>query len=199
MGFVRMRTDDSHAVAQAVHDLGAALWFGGSVMGVAGVNKAGADLRDELDKIRVAESAWRRFAPAQWVGIAAVLIAGTRLTLESKGRIALQQGVGRAGAAQAAVAVAGTAATAFASYCGRRIGKLTEQAHARGEQIDVEDATQPNERTPEAVATWQRRERVAQYLVPMLAGTNIVLNAYLTQQYRPGTTMAGLARRLLPS
>jgi hypothetical protein len=44
-------------VAQAVHDLGAALWFGGSVMGAAGVNKAGADLRDELDKVRVAESA----------------------------------------------------------------------------------------------------------------------------------------------
>jgi hypothetical protein len=46
---------------------------------------------------------------------------------------------------------------------------------------------------------WQRRQRVAQYLVPVLAGANIVLNAYLTQHYRPGVTMAGIARRLLPS
>jgi hypothetical protein len=63
----------------------------------------------------------------------------------------------------------------------------------------VHDATQPDERTPEDVATWQRRERVAEHLVPVLAGTNIVLNAYLTQQYRPGTTVTGIARRLLPS
>ncbi len=44
-----MSTDDSHVLAQAVHDLGAALWFGGAVMGVAGVIKAGNDLRDPVD------------------------------------------------------------------------------------------------------------------------------------------------------
>ena len=191
--------DDSHTVAQSVHDLGAALWFGGSVMGVAGVNKSGADLRDGVDKVRVAESAWQRFAPAQWLGIGAVVVAGSRLTLMSKGRLALQHGVGRAGAAQAATAVAGIVATAFAAYSGSRIGKLTEQANARGEGVDVHDATIPNAETPPEVATWQRRQRVAQYLVPLFAGANIVLNAYLTQQYRPGRTVAGVARRLLPS
>ena len=80
-----LSTDDSRVAAQAVHDLGAALWFGGSVMGVAGVNKAGKDLRDGVDKVRVAESAWQRFAPVQWLGIGAVLVAGSRLTWESKG------------------------------------------------------------------------------------------------------------------
>jgi hypothetical protein len=117
----------------------------------------------------------------------------------SKGRLAVQHGVGRAGAAQAATAVAGIVATAFAAYCGSRIGKLTEQATARGEQVDVHDATIPNAETLPEVATWQRRQRVAQYLVPLFAGANIVLNAYITQQYRPGRTAAGIARRLLPS
>jgi putative copper export protein len=72
--------DDSHTVAQSVHDLGAALWFGGSVTGVAGVkvNKSGADLRHGVDKVRVAESAWQRFAPVQWLGIGAVIVAGSR-------------------------------------------------------------------------------------------------------------------------
>ena len=50
-----INTADSRVAAQAVHDLGAALWFGGSVMGVAGVNKSGADLRDGIDKVRVAD------------------------------------------------------------------------------------------------------------------------------------------------
>ena len=194
-----INTADSRVAAQAVHDLGAALWFGGSVMGVAGVNKSGADLRDGVDKVRVAESAWKRFAPVQWLGIGAVMIAGSRLTWESKTRLAVQHGIGRAGAAQAAMAVAGAAATGFAAWSGHRIGQLTERAKDRGERIDTEDATIPNAATPPEVAMWQRRERVAQYLVPALAGANIVLNAYLTQHYRPGVTVAGIVRRLRPS
>jgi hypothetical protein len=189
-------TDDSRVVAQAVHDLGAALWFGGSVMGAAGVNKSGQDLRDGVDKVRVAESAWRRFAPAQWLGIGAVLVAGSRLTWESKGRLVVQYGLGRAGAAQAAFAVAGAAATGFAAWSGNRIGQLTERTRERGEVFDTADANVPNDRTPPEVAVWQRRQRVAQYLVPLFAGANIVMNAYLTQQYRPGATATGLLRRL---
>ena len=189
--------DDSHVLAQAVHDLGAALWFGGAVMGVAGVNKSGADLRDGLDKVRVAESAWQRFSPVEWSGIAAVLLAGAQLTRASKGRLALQHGWLRAGGTKAGVAVAGAAATAFAAYSGQKIGQLTEQAASRGQDVDVKDASQPNAQTPPEVATWQQRQRLAQYLVPALAGANIVLNAYLVQTYRPGAAAKGLLRSAL--
>ncbi len=193
-----MSTDDSHVLAQAVHDLGAALWFGGAVMGVAGVNKAGNDLRDPVDKVRVAESAWQRFAPVEWAGVAAVLVAGSQLTRASSGRLAVQHGWARAGGTKAAVAVAGTAATAFAAYSGRKIGQLTEQAAASGRSVDVQDASTPNAQTPPELAAWQRRQRVSQYLVPLLSGANVVLNAYLVQTYRPGATARGLVRTLLP-
>ena len=49
-----MTDTDNHYLAQAVHDLGSALWFGGTVMGVAGVNKSGADLTQGIDRVRVA-------------------------------------------------------------------------------------------------------------------------------------------------
>ena len=193
-----MSNDDSHVLAQAVHDLGAALWFGGAVMGVAGVNKSGNDLRDPLDKVRVAESAWQRFAPVEWAGVAAVLLAGSQLTRASSGRLATQHGWARAGGTKAAVAVAGAAATAFAAYSGQRIGQLTEQAAASGRSVDVQDASTPNAQTPPELATWQRRQRVSQVLVPLLSGANVVLNAYLVQTYRPGATARGLVRTLLP-
>lgn len=193
-----MRTDDSHVLAQAVHDLGAALWFGGAVMGVAGVNKSGNDLRDPLDKVRVAESAWQRFAPAEWAGIAAVLVAGSTLTRASSVRLATQHGWARAGGAKAAVAVAGAAATAFAAYSGQKIGQLTEQAAAAGRAVDVQDASTPSAQTPPELAAWQRRQRVSQYLVPLASGANIVLNSYLVQTHRPGATARGLVRSLLP-
>ena len=191
-------TDDSHVLAQSVHDLGAALWFGGAVMGVAGVNKSGNDLRDGVDKVRVAESAWQRFAPVEWAGIASVLLAGSQLTRASKGRLVAQHGWARAGGTKAAVAVLGAGATAFAAYSGRKIGQLTETAQQRGTQIDVQDASTPNSSTPPEIATWQRRQRISQYLVPTLSGANIVLNSYLVQTYRPGATAKGLLRRVLP-
>jgi hypothetical protein len=193
-----MSRDDSHVLAQSVHDLGSALWFGGSVMGVAGVNKSGNDLRDGLDKVRVAESAWQRFAPVQWAGIAAVLVAGSTLSAASKGRLAAQQGYARAGSVKAGVAVAGALASGFAAYSGKRIGDLTEQAASAGRRLDVQDASTPNAHTPPEVASWQKRQRAAQYLVPLLSGANVVLNSYLVQSYRPGAAARGVAGRLLP-
>jgi hypothetical protein len=193
-----MRQTDNHAVAQAVHDLGSALWFGGTVMGVAGVNKSGTDLEQGIDRIRVAASAWTRFAPAQWAGIAATLGAGLQLTRAGGRRIALQKGFGAIGALKAGLAVAGALATGFAAYSGSRIGKLAEQAELGGERLEVRDATQPTEQTPPELARWQRRQRIAQYVVPVLAGANIVCGSYLVQSYRTGATIKGVLRRLLP-
>lgn len=195
---MQMTTTANHAVAQAVHDVGSALWFGGSVMGVAGVNKSGADLSQGIDRIRVAKSAWSRFGPAQWLGIGATLLAGAQLTRRSRGRLALQKGYGSAGAAKAATAVLGAAATAYSAYCGAKIGRLAEMARERGDQVEVKDATISTPDTPKEIATWQRRQRVAQYAVPALAGANIVLGSYLVQSYRAGATARGLFRRLRP-
>jgi hypothetical protein len=193
-----MAQTDNHVLAQATHDLGSALWLGGAVMGVAGVNKSGADLSQGIDRIRVASSAWGRFAPVEWAGIGATLLAGSRLTQVGGRRMVLQKGFASVGALKAGIAVAGAAATAFAAYSGGRIGKLAEEAHARGEAIDVKDATVPTDRTPPKIAKWQRRQRVSQYAVPVLAGANIVCGSYLVQSYRLGATTRGVLGRLLP-
>ena len=193
-----MTDTDNHFVAQAVHDLGSALWFGGSVMGAAGVNKSGQQLTQGIDRIRVASSAWGRFAPAQWAGIGATLLAGLRLTQVGGRRLALQQGFGTVGGLKAGFAVAGAAATGFAAYSGSRIGALAEEAEKRGTPVQVKDATLPTDATPPEIARWQQRQRVAQSLVPVLAGANIVCNSWLVQSYRAGSTIKGVVRRLLP-
>jgi hypothetical protein len=88
-----------------------------------------------------------------------------------------QHGLGRAGAAQAVLAVVGAAATGFAAWSGSRVGRRTERARDRGEHLATIDATVPDDRTPPEIAVRQRRQRVAEYLVPALAGANIVVNA----------------------
>jgi hypothetical protein len=194
-----MTDSDNHYLAQAVHDLGSALWFGGTVMGVAGVNKAGADLTSDIDRVRVASAAWGRFAPAQWAGIGATLLGGLRLTQVGGRRVALQKGFGTVGAVKAGLAVAGAGATAFAAYSGARIGKLAEEAQRQGTPLQVKDATIPTPATPPEIATWQRRQRATQFAVPLLAGANIVCNSWLVQSYRAGSTLKGVVRRLLPT
>ncbi|MGY2079626.1 hypothetical protein [Modestobacter sp. SYSU DS0657] len=194
-----MSTSDNHVLAQAVHDLGSALWFGGTVMGVAGVNKSGADLEQGIDRVRVASAAWGRFAPAQWAGIGATLVAGLRLTQVGGRRVALQQGFGTVGAVKAGLAVAGAGATAFAAYSGARIGRLAEEAERQTGSVEVKDATIPAAGTPAEIATWQRRQRITQFAVPVLAGANIVCNSWLVQSYRAGATLKGVAKRLLPN
>ncbi len=193
-----MSGTDNHAVAQAVHDLGSALWFGGTVMGVAGVNKSGADLSQGIDRIRVASSAWTRFAPAQWAGIGATMLAGLQLTRVGGRRIALQQGFGSVGALKAGITVAGAAATAYAAFCGAKISRLATQAELSGEKVEVRDATMSLPQTPPELATWQRRQRISQYVVPVLAGANIACGSYLVQSYRAVATTKGVLRRLLP-
>jgi hypothetical protein len=47
-------TDDT--VARTLHDLGLAAWFGGSLMGAAGVNGAAAVVQDPTQRLRVATS-----------------------------------------------------------------------------------------------------------------------------------------------
>ncbi len=190
-------TTDNRFVVQAVHDLGTALWFGGSVMGIAGVNKSGSDLTTGIDKVRVASSAWSRFQPAQFGGIAATLITGLQLTRSNSQRLALQKGYASVGALKAALTVAGAGATAYAAYSGAQIGKLAEQA-ARNGDLEVKDATLPSAGTPAEIKKWQARQRVTQAAVPTLAGAVIVCNAWLVQSYRLGSTVKGLLGRILP-
>ena len=122
-----MTDTDNHWVAQAVHDLGSALWLGGTVMGIAGVNKSGSELTQGIDRVRVASSAWSRFQPVQFAGIGATLLAGLRLTQVGGRRVALQEGFATVGGLKAGFAVAGAAASVYAAYSGSRIGKLAEE------------------------------------------------------------------------
>ena len=48
-----------NTVIRSLHDLGAAAWFGGSLMGAVGLNGAAAAVSDPQDRGRVASAGWR--------------------------------------------------------------------------------------------------------------------------------------------
>ena len=70
---------ERNTLAHALHDIGLAAWFGGSLMGAVGVNGAAADVDDPRQRARVANAGWGRWTPVNLVAIGAHLVGGAQL------------------------------------------------------------------------------------------------------------------------
>jgi hypothetical protein len=134
-GMMGMAPTDN-TVARTLHDVGLAAWFGGSLMGAAGVNGAAAVVEDPTQRLHVANTGWARWTPLNLVGIAAHLIGGAVLTGADKSRLVGQQGVARA----------------------------------------------------------QRQLTVLQWVIPVLTGAVLVVDARMGEQQRPTQVTQGLLR-----
>ena len=162
-------TSTDNTLARSLHDLGLAAWFGGSLMGAAGLNGAAAVVQDPTQRLRVANSGWARWTPLNLAGIVAHLAGGAVLAGANKGRLAGQQGVAAASTVKTALTVAALGTTAYA----RVLGKKLERAG----DVPVEGGTTPNPATPDEVTRAQRQLTALQWVIPVLTGAVLVVNA----------------------
>jgi hypothetical protein len=175
---------ERNTVVRSLHDLGLAMWFGGSLAGAVGFNGAAADVPDEKLRLRVANAAWARWTPVNLAGIAAHLVGGAGLLYANKGRVAAQQGVAASTVAKAALTGAALGVTAYS----RALGKQLDAADGE----PVEGGTDPSPMTSPDVAKVQRRLKVCQWLVPGLTAGLHVLNAVHGEQQRPQQQLPGI-------
>jgi hypothetical protein len=180
-----------NTLSRSLHDLGLAAWFGGSLMGAVGLNGAAADVAEPKQRLRVANAGWNRWAPVNLAGIAAHVAGGAVLLAANKGRVASQQGVAQATVMKTALTAAALAATAWSRALGTRLDQAGE--------VPVEGGTDPTTDTPEEVAAAQRQLRVLQWVIPVLTGAVLVLNARMGEQQRPAQVTGGLLGRLRPT
>jgi hypothetical protein len=179
-----------NTVSRSLHDLGLAAWFGGSLMGAVGLNGAAAEVEEPKQRLRVANSGWNRWTPVSLAGITAHVAGGLILLGANKGRVASQQGVGRATVVKTALTGAALAATAWSRALGAKLD-------AAGD-VPVEGGTDPGGGTPEDAAKAQRRLKVLQWVIPALTGAVLVVNARMGEQQRPAQVTGGLLGRLRP-
>jgi membrane protein len=137
-----------NTVARTLHDVGLAAWFGGSLMGAAGVNGAAAVVDDPTQRLRVANRGWARWTPLNLAGIAAHLAGGAVLTGANKGRLAGQQGVATASTVKAGLTVAALGVTGYARLLGKRLERAGD-APVEGGETDSDTVTD-NERGRQA-------------------------------------------------
>lgn len=180
--------NDRHTTIRTMHDLGAAVWMGGSLMGAVGLNGASQDVTDATERTQIASRGWARWAPVSAAAIAAHLAGGLGLVLANRGRVAGQSGVTANTAIKTALTVAALGATAYSGMLGAKI--------ARAGRVPATGGTEPSGNTPDDVAATLKQQRVLQWVIPALTGTMIAMGAQQGEQQRPGQMANGLSARL---
>jgi hypothetical protein len=175
---------ERNTVVRSLHDLGLAVWLGGSLAGPVGINGAAGGVPETKQRLRVANMGWARWTPVNLAGIAAHLVGGAGVLFANKGRIASQRGVGASTVTKLALTGAALGVTAYS----RALGKKLEQAG----DVAVKGATEPSPDTPAEVANAQQQLKVCQWAIPALTAGIAVLNAVEGEQQRPNQVLSGM-------
>jgi hypothetical protein len=186
-----MAMTERNTLGRAMHQLGLATWFGGSLMGAVGLNAAAKQASEPTERLAVANAGWARWTPVNAAGIAAFIGGGISLMWGNKGRFVAQEGVAGASMAKNALSLVTLAATGYARVLGQRLMEY--------EKVPVADGTTPLPDTPDDVRAIQRQLKILQYAIPAHVAGLIVLDALMGEQQRPAQVSQGLARRLLPN
>lgn len=173
-------------IARSVHDLTAAAWFGGSLMGAIGLNGAAAAAKDPTERTRLSSAGWMKWAPLQTAAFASHLVADLAIAWENKGRIAQQEGVARNTVIKTAVTVVGAAVTLYSGILGKKVEKLAGEG--------AEGATEPRAGASDELQAAQQQLATLQWVIPAFAGLVIILGAKHGEMQRPKNVFAGLQR-----
>ena len=179
---------ERNTLAHAMHDLGLAAWFGGSLMGAIGVNGAAADVDDPRQRARVANAGWARWTPFNAVAIGAHLIGGAQLLKANKGRVATQQGVLANTNLKMALTAGALAATGYARVLGKKMQKAGD--------VPVAGGTNATATTPPEVAKAQKQLNALQWAIPGLTGAMLASSSLHEEQQRPSQVLGGSIKGL---
>lgn len=171
---------------RSLHDVGAAAWFGGALMGAVALNGASQDIADPKDRARVAAAGWARWSPVNLAAIGAHLIGGAGLVLTHRNRVGGQAGVGANTVFKTGITGLALATTAYSGVLGAKI--------AQAGQVPSEGGTTPSDDTPDDVVKAQQQLRALQWATPVLTAVIIVIGAQQGEQQRPGERLRGIGK-----
>jgi hypothetical protein len=175
-------------VFHALHDIGLATWFGGSLMGATGLNAAASLLDDPRERARISTRGWSRWAPVNAAGLAAHLLSAGVILVNDWPRVRTQEGVGRSSAIKTGLTVAGLGVANWSMALNRKM--------AAARDVPVAGATDPGVMTPPDVARIQRQLKLVQVLNPLISGAIVGVTSWQAEQMRGTQVAKGVLRRL---
>ncbi|WP_454812330.1 hypothetical protein [Paenarthrobacter nitroguajacolicus] len=171
-------------VARSIHDLTAAAWFGGSLMGAIGLNGAAAEAKDPTERTRLSSKGWSKWAPVQTAAFAGHLAADLAIAWENKGRIAKQDSVAANTIYKTVVTLAGAAVTLYAGVVGKKVDELSDEGAV--------GATEPKAGASDELKAAQTQLKALQWAIPAFAAWVIILGAKHGEMQRPKNILKGL-------
>ncbi|NJC21428.1 hypothetical protein BJ994_000504 [Arthrobacter pigmenti] len=174
-------------LARSLHDLSAAAWFGGSLMGAVGLNGAAAEAKDPKERTRLSTIGWARWTPVQIAAFGAHAIGGIGLIAGNKGRLSGQDGAVASTVVKSTITVVGMAASLYSGILGKKVGELSQHGG--------EGATEPKHGAPEELAKAQQQLKILQWTLPALSAAVIVLGAQQGEMQRPKNVLSGVFNR----
>lgn len=170
-------------LARAVGDTAMAAWFGSSLMGVVAVDRAVGELSAPVLGLWAVDEVWDRWTVPGSVAIAAHLLASAVASWENKSRAETQKGMATQMAAKGWLTLAAVAATVAA----RTFRK--QAVRDAGDGAPVHGAPTPSRGIPREAARAQKRCRTAEYAVCAVIGAVVVLDAKMSEEQRPVSTL----------
>lgn len=178
----------THTAVRLLHDLGAATWFGGSLMGATGLNGAAAEVDDPAQRARVATAGWSRWAPVAGAAVVAHVVGAGGLAVTDRKRVLAQHGAGRSTAVKTALTVAGLGVSAWSATLNRTMA-------AQGD-VPVAGATEASAQTPPDAAKALQQLKLVQWLNPLLSGAVIVAGSWQSEQQRATQVAPGVLKKI---
>ncbi len=172
-----------NTVIRSMHDVGLAVWFGGSLMGAVGLNGAAEQAGTQTGTAQLSGEGWKRWAPVNAAAIGVHLLGGAGILVANRKRAAAQKGVAGNTVAKLTLTAAALAATGYTRVLGKKI------------ETDVARGPAATDRLPGDAEAAQRQMHLLQWSVPILTGVLEVLNAQQGEQQRPGDQLRGIAER----
>jgi len=174
---------ERNTLARTAHDLGAAAWFGGSLMGAIGLNGATAQATSSAEALRLSSVGWGRWAPVSAAAIALHTVGGVGLIAGNQRRLEQQDEAQSNTAVKSVLTVAAVALTAYSGSLGKKVYENQNDV--------VEGVTEPSAVTDPDLASAQKQLRLVQWAIPAVTGVLVVLGAQQGEQQRPSQQARG--------
>ena len=129
---------ERNTLIRAANELSLAAWFGGSLMGVRGLERGAAAANGQQHEIE--SRAWTAWKPIQTAAIVTQLAAGAALTVANRQRVLGQRGVATTSIVRTVLTGAAMASTMLAARTGSQVAR---EAQSNGEAPSETTDEQP--------------------------------------------------------
>ena len=167
---------ERNTLIRSMHDLGAAAWFGGSLMGAVGVYGAADAAKDPTERLRLSSIGWAKWTPWQVAAVGVHAVGGIGLLITNRRRSKSQPGAAANNVIKIVLTAAGAGVTAYSGVLGAKVAKHADEG--------AEGSVTPGSTSSAELASAQRQLKICQWLIPAFSGSLIVLGAVHGEQQR---------------